>query len=113
MQAGSVLFGQMLAVVGIVVVGVWGATQLTAAPLAYQARLGEPWFDFLGAPVYRPWSLFEWWFAYDAYAPHIFDRAGLIAASSAIAAAVIAIGMSVWRSRQSRLVTTHGSARWA
>jgi len=113
MQAGSVLFGQMLAVVGIVVVGVWGATQWTAAALAYQPRLGEPWFDFLGAPVYRPWSLFEWWFSYDAYAPHIFDRAGLIAAASAIAAAVIAIGMSVWRSRQSRLVTTHGSARWA
>ena len=26
---------------------------------------------------------------------------------------VVAIGMSIWRSRQSRLVTTYGSARWA
>jgi type IV secretion system protein VirD4 len=28
-------------------------------------------------------------------------------------AVVVAIAMSVWRSRQSRLVTTYGSARWA
>ena len=30
-----------------------------------------------------------------------------------MAAVVVAIGMSIWRSRQSRLVTTYGSARWA
>lgn len=28
-------------------------------------------------------------------------------------AALVAIALSVWRSRQSRLVTTYGSARWA
>ena len=113
MQAGGVLFGQMLAVAAIVIAGIWGATQWAAAALAYQPRLGSPWFDLLGFPVYQPWSLFEWWFSYDAYAPEVFDRAGLIAASSAVAASMVAVGMSVWRSRQSRLVTTYGSARWA
>ena len=72
MQGTSVLFGQVLTVFGIVIAGVWGATQWTAAALGYQLRLGTPWFDLFGTPVYHPWRLFEWWFFFDAYAPHIF-----------------------------------------
>jgi type IV secretion system protein VirD4 len=34
-------------------------------------------------------------------------------AAAACVAVLVAIGMSIWRSRQSRLVTTYGSARWA
>ena len=30
-----------------------------------------------GTPVYQPWKLFEWWYAYEAYAPQIFNRAGM------------------------------------
>jgi len=96
-----------------VVAGVWVATQWTAAHLGYQLRLGSPWFDFLGAPIYHPWQLFQWWYWYDAYAPHLFLKGGGIAAASGITAAAVAIGMSVWRARQSRLITTYGSARWA
>ena len=113
MQGTSVLFGQVLAVFSIVIAGVWGATQWTAAALGYQLRLGSPWFDFFGTPVYHPWRLFEWWFVFDAYAPDIFSQGGTIAGASGMAAVVVAIGMSIWRSRQSRLVTTYGSARWA
>ena len=40
MQGTSVLFGQVLTVFGIVIAGVWGATQWTAATLGYQLRLG-------------------------------------------------------------------------
>jgi type IV secretion system protein VirD4 len=112
-QGSGVLFGQVLTVFGIVIAGVWSATQWTAASLGYQVRLGTPWFDVFGTPVYHPWRLFEWWFAYDAYAPRIFAHGGAIAGASGLAAAIVAIGMSVWRSRQSRLVTTYGSARWA
>ena len=104
MQGTNVLFGQIAVVFGIVIAGVWGATQWTAAALGYQLRLGSPWFDFLGTPIYYPWKLFEWWFSYGAYTPEIFDTGGAIAGGS---------GMSVWRSRQARLVTTYGSARWA
>ena len=113
MQGTSVLFGQVLAVFGIVIAGTWGATQWTAAQLGYQLRLGMPWFDLLGTPVYHPWRLFEWWYFFDAYAPDIFLRGGAIAACSGFAAAIVAMTMSVWRARQSKLVTTYGSARWA
>ncbi len=113
MQAQGVLFGQIAAVFGIVIAGVWGATQWTAAALGYQLRLGSPWFDFHGTPVYYPWKLFEWWFFFDAYAPQVFDTGGMIAAGSGLLAVAVAIAMSVWRSRQMRKVTTYGSARWA
>ncbi len=113
MQGTNVLFGQVLTVFAIVIAGVWGATQWTAAALGHQLRLGSPWFDFLGTPVYHPWRLFEWWFFFDAYAPDIFSTGGTIAAASGMAAVVVAIAMSIWRSRQSRLVTTYGTARWA
>jgi type IV secretion system protein VirD4 len=113
MQGQGVLFGQIVAVFSIVIAGVWGATQWTAAALGYQLRLGSPWFDFFGTPAYHPWRLFEWWFFFDAYAPHIFDIGGAIAGGSGLIAVVVAIAMSVWRSRQSKLVTTYGSARWA
>nr|WP_260440420.1 conjugal transfer protein TraG [Pseudomonas aeruginosa] len=56
---------------------------------------------------------FEWWFFFDAYAPRVFDTGGAIAGGSGLLAVVVAIGMSIWRSRQSHLVTTYGSARWA
>ncbi|MCP1633187.1 conjugal transfer protein TraG [Kerstersia gyiorum] len=113
MQAQGVLFGQIAAVFGIVIAGVWGATQWTAAALGYQLRLGSPWFDLYGTPVYYPWKLFEWWFFFDAYAPQVFDTGGMIAAGSGMLAVAVAIAMSVWRSRQARKVTTYGSARWA
>ncbi|MBT1114672.1 conjugal transfer protein TraG [Pseudomonas aeruginosa] len=113
MQGTNVLFGQIAVVFGIVIAGVWGATQWTAAALGYHVRLGSPWFDLLGTPIYHPWKLFEWWFSYGAYTPEIFDTGGAIAGSSGMVAVAVAIAMSVWRSRQARLVTTYGSARWA
>lgn len=68
--------------------------------LGLPATLGAPRFDFHGTPVYYPWKLFEWWFFFDAYAPQVFDTGGMIAASSGLLAVVVAIAMSVWRSRE-------------
>ncbi|ASK34166.1 conjugal transfer protein TraG [Alcanivorax sp. N3-2A] len=113
MQTQGVLFGQIAAVFGIVIAGVWGATQWTAATLGYQPRLGLPWFDLFDTPIYLPWKLFEWWFFFGAYAPEVFDTGGAIAGGSGLVAVAVAIAMSVWRSRQSKQVTTYGSARWA
>ena len=113
MSASKIFWGQVIAVAVIVLAGVWGATQWAAAALAYQPELGEPWFGLLGQPVYRPWDLFWWWFSFDAYAPKIFDTAGLIAVSGGFAAIVVAIAMSVWRGRERSNATTYGSARWA
>ena len=107
------LLGQILIVFAVVICGLWVATEWAAAELAYQPRLGLPWFAVFSWPVYHPWRLFEWWYAYDAYAPSIFNDAGVIAASSAFAGIVVAIVGSLWRARQNRLVTTYGSSRWA
>ena len=109
----GILFGQITAVMGVTVCGVWVATQWTAHALGYQPRLGAAWFDLSGLPIYEPWKLFEWWYWYDAYAPEVFSRGGAIAASSGLFATGVAIGMAVWRSRLARRVTTYGSARWA
>jgi len=109
----GILMGQVVTVCGVAGAGVWFATQWTAAQLGYQPRLGAAWFALFDTPIYHPWRLFEWWYAFDAYAPDIFQEGGAIAAGSGLAAAAVAIAMSVWRARQSKLVTTYGSARWA
>ena len=55
----GVLTGQIMMVFATVLLGLWSATQWTAAALGYQMRLGAPWFDLLGTPIYHPWKLFE------------------------------------------------------
>ncbi len=111
-STNQLLIGQVLMVFAIILAGLVVATQWTAMALGYQGRLGAPWFT-LGVPVYYPWRLFQWWYAYEAYAPQVFNRGGLIAASSGLLGAFAAVCGSVWRGRQSRLATTYGTARWA
>jgi type IV secretion system protein VirD4 len=113
MTPTKLLIGQILLVFAIVIGAVWGATQWTAGQLGYQPRLGSAWFEVADYPIYVPWRLFEWWYAYEAYAPSIFNRAGAMAAAGGILGVVVAIVGSLWRARQNRLVTTYGSSRWA
>ena len=109
----KILWGQILVVIAIELTAVWAATQWTAWRLGFQPQLGPPWFELAGMPVYLPPIFFLWWYHFDAYAPSIFVEGGVIAASGGFAAIGIAIGMSVWRAREARDVTTYGSARWA
>ena len=90
-----------------------GATQWVAWRLGFQAQLGPPMDIIWGFPVYPPPAFFLWWYWHDAYAPRVFYEGALIAGSGGFAAIGIAIGMSVWRAREARDVTTYGSARWA
>jgi type IV secretion system protein VirD4 len=113
MTPTKLLIGQIIIVFAIVILGVWAATQWCADMLGYQPQLGAPWFVVLGWPVYEPWKLFEWWYHYEAYAPEIFDKAGMLAGASGFMGCASAIVGSLWRARQSRLVTTYGSSRWA
>ena len=111
--ATGILFGQIFVVLGVALGGVWAATQWTAHALGYQPRLGPWWFEVSGVPVYEPWKLFAWWYFYETYAPQVFKRGGVIAASSGMSATGAAIAMAVWRARMAKRVTTYGSARWA
>lgn len=113
MSATKILWGQLIVVLLIVLSAVWGATQWVAWRLGYQAQLGPPMEIIWGVPIYPPPAFFLWWYWYDAYAPRVFYEGALIAGSGGFAAIGIAIGMSVWRAREARDVTTYGSARWA
>jgi type IV secretion system protein VirD4 len=111
--AGRVYWGQIACVVGAVLVGAVASTQWTAQQLGYQAALGAPDFDFLGAPGYAPWRFFVWWFQYDAYARTIFETGGLIFLGATVGAIILAFVFSLWRSREAKAADTYGTARWA
>jgi type IV secretion system protein VirD4 len=113
MSATKILWSQILLVSLVVLAFVWTATELTAWRLGFQLQLGTPWFELFGRPVYQPPAFFWWWFSFDAYAPHIFEEGGYIAAAGGIAAIAVATTMSVLRAREAKRVTTYGSARWA
>ena len=113
MNGTKVMWGQLAAVFAIALAGVWAATQWTAWRLAFQPELGRPWFDLAGWPIYPPPAFFWWWFAFDAYAPKIFLEGATIAVTGGGVAIAVAMGLSIWRARESRSVTTYGSARWA
>ena len=113
MNATRILWGQVLTVCSIALAFIWAATQWTAAQLGYQAQLGHPWFMVGHYPVYHPPAFFWWWFAYDAYAPLVFQTGAYIAAAGGFASIVLAIAMSVWRAREAKHSDTYGSARWA
>ena len=113
MRPGKILLGQVLVVFNLIVLTIWGATQWTAYMFGYQPALGHPWFFAGEMPVYKPWRLFQWWYAYEAYAPDVFARAGLIASSGGLLGIFAAVVGSVIRSRDAANVTTYGSARWA
>ncbi|WP_299918454.1 conjugal transfer protein TraG [uncultured Roseobacter sp.] len=113
MTPTKLLVGQIFSVFAIVIGALWFATQWAAGQLGHQPRLGEAWTSVGDYPVCYPWRLFEWWYAYEAYAPSVFNQAGAIAASGGILGVVVAVAGSLWRARQTRLVTTYGSSRWA
>lgn len=113
MSGTKILWGQILVVALLALAGVWLATQWTAWRLGFQPQLGPPWFWLGGWPVYPPPAFFVWWFVYEAYAPQVFARGAFMAAGGSLFAVFVAIGMSVWRAREAKKVTTYGSARWA
>ena len=113
MTPTKLLIGQILVVFAIIALGLWAATQWAASMLAYQGALGPTWFRFGDLRIYRPWSLFPWWYEYDAYARSVFNKAGALAGASGFLGCAAAIAGSLWRARQSGAVTTYGSARWA
>lgn len=113
MKHGTNLFWQIILVLLVVLVALWCATEWTAWSLGWSPRLGEPLVVILDMPVYVPWAFFGWWYSFDAYAPDVFDRGGLIAGSGGVAAIVIAAMGSILRARWDKRVSTFGSARWA
>ncbi len=113
MTPTKILIGQILITFIVVISTFWAATEWAAFMLGFQARLGTPWFQIGAYPVYYPWRLFEWWYAFEVYAPTVFYKAGGLAAAGGIMGTLVAVIGSLWRARESGQVTTYGSARWA
>ncbi len=113
MTPTKILIGQAIVVMLIIAAAMSAATQYVAAAFGFDPALGSPWTNIGETPVYYPWRLFEWWYAYEAYAPDVFMQGGAIAAAGGMVGAVAAVAGSLWRARQQRNVTTYGSARWA
>lgn len=113
MRLTTILFWQTLLVLLISLLGIWFAAQYTAYELGYSNRLGEPITVLSGHRIYQPFAFFQWWYSFEAYAPDVFDRAGLIAGSGGVFGIVTAIVCSALRARQAKNVTTYGSSRWA
>ncbi len=113
MSPSKILIGQVFIVLIIIIAATWFATQWAAAQLGYQPALGRPWLFAGDTPVYLPWRLYQWWYAYEAYTPDVFAKAGAIAASGGLLGILAAVLGSLWRARWERHVTTYGSARWA
>ena len=113
MTPTKILIGQAAVTVSTITGTLWASTQWVAYRLGYQSGLGEQWFSLADWPVYYPWRLFEWWYAYDAYAPELFRQAGMMAAGGGVLGTMTAISGSLLRARQAKHVTTYGSAQWA
>ena len=74
MSATRILWGQVVAVIAVVLAAIWTATEWTAWRLRFQPELGRPWSALLHFPVYQPPAFFGWWYTYDAYAPLVFIK---------------------------------------
>jgi len=81
MMPQNILIGQIGIVFTIIIAATSAATQWAAHVLAYQTALGPAWFSVGATPVYYPWRLYEWWHAFEAYAPNVFTAAGTLAAA--------------------------------
>lgn len=110
MSGTKILWGQIGVVTLIAVTAVWVVTHYVAWNFGFQARLGPPWFELAGWPVYYPPALFWRWHFYDAHAPGVFFPGALIASLGGVLSIAAAIGMSVWRAREAKRVETYGSA---
>ena len=100
MRGGRILWGQIAVVLTIVFVMMWLATQWAAWRLGFQARLGSPWFELAGWPIYYPPAFFWWWFSFDAYAPAIFTEGGTMPGPASL-------GTPSWVMNHGRLLATH------
>ncbi len=113
MSPQSILTGQIIVVFTTIILTTWYATQWVALQFDYDAYLGTGLFSIRNHTVYAPWKLFPWWYQFDAYAPHIFNTGGQIAAGGGFVGTIFAVIGSVLRGRSAKALSTFGSSRWA
>lgn len=113
MSPQSILIGQIIVVFSTIILTTWYATQWVAFQFDYDAYLGSGFANFGNHKIYAPWKLFPWWYQFDAYAPEIFSKGGLISAGGGFVGIIFAVIGSVLRGRSANNLNTFGSSRWA
>lgn len=113
MSPQNILIGQIVVVFATIFMTTWTATQYVAGALAYDPYLGAPWYVVGDYNIYKPWQLFIWWYAFEAYAPDVFTKGGQIAAGGGFIGALFAVIGSVLRGRHTGNLSTFGSSHWA
>jgi len=113
MGAGRIYWGQIIAVLSVMTLGMIAAAQWVARALNYQVALGAPDWVAFDVPFYAPHRFFVWWFQYDRYARDIFNTGAAIVLAGAALGIGCAFAFSLWRAREATKSTTYGAARWA
>ena len=110
-SGAGILWPSVSAILGVILLTCWIATQYTAYKLGYQPALGAPLFG----KVYAPWKFFVWWISFG----HVVQAKPTFVVGEWILFGlhfliIIPIWFAVRRSRRMNEKTDlHGSARWA
>ena len=112
MKHTKIFIYSSIGIVFLFILSVWISTQWVAAILHYHHQLGKPLFVFYGYPIYTP-KLFYWWYFYGVYAPKAFDRAAIAIYAGVFIFISFAVAAAIWRSRRPKVLSSHGTARWA
>ncbi len=102
----------LAALLGVSLLGFWGATEYVAAELRYAPELGPPWAAMGDVHVYAPWAWVEWDRRYQARTPTLFRNAAALTTLAAVAGLGIA-ALAALRRKPSGPSQAHGSSRWA
>jgi type IV secretion system protein VirD4 len=113
MIAGVVRVLQVTAILLSILAGFAAGTEWVAYEFGFDAQLGSPLGVIWGVPVYAPWLLFVWDYAYGAQAESVFQTAFLLCCGGISAGIGGAVLLSVWHAKRPGDATTFGSARWA
>lgn len=109
----SVRICQALIITGLIISGVWTATEYVAYSLDFAEELGSPWFSVSGIQFYSPWKVFLWDYNYGASIPVLFQKAALFSYGGTFCSIVAALLLGSLASHKETLATTFGSAHWA
>ncbi len=109
----AILYMNIFTGIFVLLAGMWIGTQVAAAELGYQPRLGSPWFAIGDIRVYYPWRFLQWDYYYGHYMTPIIWKSYAWLYGSIFVEGFIILYLAVWRATGQKVGDSYGSARWA